>query len=270
MWVLVTALTLGLYVSTSSASVYLPIREPAVCPIAASCPGGNAGVNTCCTPLRSSGGVLALSTQFWSAQGPSDAATLHGLWPDFCNGSYPQYCDDGRDVSGSAIRSILQKYNQVALLAFMDKYWLGEPTAGQSAISANDDFYSHEFEKHATCTPSFDLQCYGNANRTETSIVDFFNTAVGYYQRFPTYHFLTSRGISPSTTENYTLGQVQSVLRSYTGGNATLNCVNGALSEIWYSFYFYGRIQDYAYRGVDATYAGSCPASFKWLPKSAL
>jgi ribonuclease T2 len=43
-----------------------------------------------------------LSTQYWDthtgleAQGqvlPRDTWTLHGLWPDFCNGSYTQYCD---------------------------------------------------------------------------------------------------------------------------------------------------------------------------------
>jgi ribonuclease T2 len=43
-----------------------------------------------------------LSTQFWDtytgleAKGqllPPDTWTLHGLWPDFCNGSFTQYCD---------------------------------------------------------------------------------------------------------------------------------------------------------------------------------
>jgi hypothetical protein len=47
-------------------------------------------------------GGLVLSTRFWNtytgleSQGqvlPKNTWTLHGLWPDFCNGSYTQYCD---------------------------------------------------------------------------------------------------------------------------------------------------------------------------------
>jgi len=48
---------------------------------------------------------LFLSTQYWDtytgleAQGqllPPNQWTLHGLWPDFCNGSFTQYCDLNR------------------------------------------------------------------------------------------------------------------------------------------------------------------------------
>ncbi len=55
--------------------------------------------DSCCTETF---GGLVLSTQYWDtytgyeAKGqvlPRDTWTLHGLWPDFCNGSYTQYCD---------------------------------------------------------------------------------------------------------------------------------------------------------------------------------
>ena len=48
---------------------------------------------------------LILQTQFWDTytgyehQGqilPKDSWTLHGLWPDNCDGSYAQYCDLSR------------------------------------------------------------------------------------------------------------------------------------------------------------------------------
>jgi ribonuclease T2 len=47
-------------------------------------------------------GGLVLSTQYWDtytgleSQGqlmPRNTWTLHGQWPDFCNGSFTQYCD---------------------------------------------------------------------------------------------------------------------------------------------------------------------------------
>lgn len=56
-------------------------------------------VDTCCT--ETFGGLL-LSTQFWStwtgleSEGqllPPDTWTLHGLWPDYCNGG-PKFCGE--------------------------------------------------------------------------------------------------------------------------------------------------------------------------------
>lgn len=55
--------------------------------------------DSCCTETF---GGLVLSTQYWDTYTglessgqmlPRNTWTLHGLWPDFCNGSYTQYCD---------------------------------------------------------------------------------------------------------------------------------------------------------------------------------
>jgi hypothetical protein len=55
--------------------------------------------DSCCTETF---GGLVLSTQFWDtytgleSKGqllPKNTWSLHGLWPDFCNGSFTQYCD---------------------------------------------------------------------------------------------------------------------------------------------------------------------------------
>ena len=59
-------------------------------------------VNSC--DVETFGG-LVLSPQFWDtytgleSEGqllPTNSFTLHGLWPDFCNGSWTQYCDLNR------------------------------------------------------------------------------------------------------------------------------------------------------------------------------
>lgn len=45
-------------------------------------------VNTCCSEYP---GGLVLQTQFWGTglgAGPKDSWTIHGLWPDFCDGIY--------------------------------------------------------------------------------------------------------------------------------------------------------------------------------------
>lgn len=58
--------------------------------------------DACCSETY---GGLLLSTQFWStytgleSRGqklPANQWTLHGLWPDYCDGSYTQYCDLNR------------------------------------------------------------------------------------------------------------------------------------------------------------------------------
>ena len=50
-------------------------------------------------------GSLVLSTQYWNTYAgretqdqllPQHSWTIHGLWSDFCNGSYTQYCDLSR------------------------------------------------------------------------------------------------------------------------------------------------------------------------------
>ncbi len=55
--------------------------------------------DSCCSETF---GGLVLSTQFWDTYTglestcqvlPKNTWSLHGLWPDFCNGSFTQYCD---------------------------------------------------------------------------------------------------------------------------------------------------------------------------------
>ncbi|KAJ2982327.1 hypothetical protein NUW58_g6467 [Xylaria curta] len=105
--------------------------------------------------LSLSRSFLMLQTQFWNtytgleSKGqllPKDQWTIHGLWPDFCNGSYTQYCDlkrqydpfpspntttgkpDGTPVKpwkGVPISDYIKRFRKYDLLAYMNKYWTG-------------------------------------------------------------------------------------------------------------------------------------------------
>lgn len=103
-----------------------------------SCNNSTTVQNTCC--FNTPGGLL-LQTQFWDtnpATGPSDSWTIHGLWPDNCDGTYQSNCDKSRAYKN--ITSILQAQGRTELLDYMDTYWKDENGDDES-------FYEHEWGK---------------------------------------------------------------------------------------------------------------------------
>jgi hypothetical protein len=82
-----------------------------------SCQNTTAISDTCC--FNAPGGQL-LQTQFWDTSpstGPSNSWTIHGLWPDHCDGTYDSNCDPSRAYTN--ITAILQSYGKTDLLAYM-------------------------------------------------------------------------------------------------------------------------------------------------------
>lgn len=84
-----------------------------------SCSPESLNADPCCTE---SAGLLLLTQLYnWNpGLGPSDSWTLHGLWPNFCNGSYPASCDTSREYTG--IADTLKQKDQ-ALLQYMQEFW---------------------------------------------------------------------------------------------------------------------------------------------------
>lgn len=136
----------------------------------------------------------------------------------------------------------------------MNHYWINQG-------APNSDFWGHEFSKHATCFSTFDVPCYGPLYRKHEEVVDFFDTAIMYYERFPTFKWLAQAGIKPSNRTTYSLSDIQGVLQRKSGGLPYVGCSgprynetdagkgstdNGRtyISEAWYYFYAYGRPQD--------------------------
>jgi len=208
-------------------------------------------VDTCCT--ETFGGLL-LSTQYWDtytgleSQGqklPPDAWTLHGLWPDFCNGSYTQYCDLSRQYdpapspnttnglangtvvppyTGPNVGTFLEPFGKYDLLAWMNTYWINRG-------APNHDFWGHEFSKHATCYSTFDVPCYGPEYVLHQDVLDFFQTAIMYYLRVPTWQWLKEAGITPSNQTTYSLADVQGTLAAKWGAIPYLGCTGPRYNE---------------------------------------
>ncbi|KAI9934459.1 hypothetical protein ASPWEDRAFT_175188 [Aspergillus wentii DTO 134E9] len=256
-----------------------------------------ANVDTCCTETF---GGLVMSTQFWDtytgleSEGqvlPKNSWTLHGLWPDFCNGSYTQYCDLSRQYDpspspstldngaaippwkGPSIDSLIEPFGRKDLLAYMNKYWVGQ--AQKSNI-----LWAHEFSKHATCYSTFDIPCYGPQSPAHYDILDFFTTALLYFRHHPTYQWLAETGITPSNTTSYTLSNLQSALKRGAGARPYIGCSGPrynetdagrgsmddgytVLDQIYYYMHVLGRPQDGMGVPVDASVEGSLSSCAK-------
>jgi ribonuclease T2 len=183
-------------------------------------------------------------------------------------GSYTQYCDLSRQYDrqpspnttnslpngtvvpaykGPSIETFVQAFGKYDLLAWMNKYWINQG-------APNHEFYEHEFSKHGTCFSTFDVPCYGPEYVEHEEVVQFFETAILYYRRLPTFGWLNAADITPSNTTTYSLGQFQNALTKGYGALPYIGCSgprynetaagkgsldNGRtqISETWYYFH---------------------------------
>lgn len=129
----------------------------------------------------------------------------------------------------------------------MKKYWINQG-------APNYEFWEHEFSKHGTCFSTFDVPCYGPQYVEHEEIVQFFETAILYFRRLPTWGWLDQAGIKPSNTTTYSIGQFQNALTKGYGALPYIGCSgprynetaagagssdNGRtqISEAWYYFH---------------------------------
>lgn len=249
--------------SLNAASLF---KRDASCPrnLPQSCVAGSSpvGVDSCCT--NTPGGQF-LQTQFWDyapATGPNNSWTVHGLWPDHCDGTYDASCDAARAYTN--IREILVAGGAQSTVDFMDIYW--KDYQGQ-----DEQFWSHEWSKHGTCISTLDPNCYGVEYVEMEEVVEYFERAVSLFKQLPTYEWLTSAGIVPSSTATYTLAQLQAVANANFGYDAIWNCVSGALNEVWWGYTTQGTIESgtFVAAGPDGS-KSTCPdTGIKWISKTA-
>ncbi|WWC68247.1 uncharacterized protein I206_102170 [Kwoniella pini CBS 10737] len=254
-----------------------------------SCENQTTILDTCCTPTEG----LVLITQYWDTYTgleseksflPLNSWTIHGLWPDRCDGSYGQYCDlsrqydpfpspnttngkiDGIPVpiwqGGDIITPLLQKYGKYDLLSYLEKYW-------KSQGSPDWTFWQHEFSKHATCFSTYDVgfegvpNCYGSIyqNSTEASIIDFLESVIKAQIQYPTYEWLSDEGIKPSNQTGYNINKIQDILTKASGAQPYLGCYGPTkqiLSEVWYYSHSLGRPQEGILKPINQTTKTNC------------
>ncbi|KAL6808066.1 ribonuclease T2 [Trichoderma sp. SZMC 28013] len=223
-----------------------------------SCHNTTAVQDSCC--FIPSGQLL--QTQFWDTDpstGPADSWTIHGLWPDNCDGSFPQTCDASRAYSN--ITDILTAMGADDTLHYMQTYW--------KDYQGNDEsFWEHEWGKHGTCITTLDPGCYDDYVPTEEA-ADFFSRTVSLFKTLPTYQWLADAGITPDGSKSYALEDIQSALSKQHGADVTLSCEGKSLNQVYYHFNVKGSLQDGQF--VAAAPDGSkstCPDSVYYDPKN--
>lgn len=69
--------------------------------------------------------------------------TIHGLWPEYSDGSYPETCSPAKPFSKKALAGSLKRQ--------LDLYWPNQKTASTTS-SQHYRFWKYEWYKHGTCS----------------------------------------------------------------------------------------------------------------------
>lgn len=236
------------------------------CPIdiPISCTNSTPIENSCCFELP--GGIM-LQTQFWDYYppiGPNDTFTLHGLWPDNCDGTYEQFCDDLLNIK-NVTDIILDEFKDENLYKKLQNIW-------KNFNGRDEDLWLHEYNKHGTCIKTLRPNCYSDKNYIKNeNVYDFFNISVNLYEKYPTFEFLAEAGIVPSLDQTYTRDEIDKALLSKFGGNKVYFKCNKyqALQEIWYFHHVRGSVKQENFQQIPSMMNTNCPAEgIKFIPKN--
>ena len=215
----------------------LSLTKRATCsttPESCSSAADSSSVSSCC--VNKPGGQF-LQTQFWDTDpvtGPSNSWTIHGLWPDNCDGTYDENCDSSREYSD--ITGILNDNGKSSLVSYMEDYW-------QSNSESPEEFWEHEWATHGTCVSTLDPDCYSSYSKGQEA-ADYFQVVVDLFKSLDTYSALSAAGITPSSSKTYTSAQIQAALLKVTGKAAVISCSNSELYQVYYGFFTNGPLQN--------------------------
>ncbi|TID16474.1 ribonuclease T2 [Venturia nashicola] len=272
---------------TPLASTPLALGSPKTCPNNGLSCATTSVFDTCC--INAPGGQFA-QTQFWNSDasagppgylGPNNTWTIHGLWPDHCDGRFDSVCDCSRsgDCSSSnrkcnrdtcnraysSITNIFKQFGQDDLLSYLNDHWKG--------IAGDEHLWQHEWSKHGTCVSTLEPTCYDDYEEAQ-EVVDYFQTTVDLYKSLPSFDWLAQANITPSAEKTYELRDIEAALKTPRGVSAVVGCQRGELREIWYHFMVRGSVKTGEFVAHDPDFSGtggpgkSCPSSgIKYLPK---
>ncbi|KAK2460431.1 hypothetical protein APHAL10511_007596 [Amanita phalloides] len=225
-----------------------------------SCSNSSDVANLCC--FEYPGGLITL-TQFWDTHpstGPSDSWTIHGLWPNHCDGTYDQGCDPSRYYTD--LPDLLTNQGAGDTLSFMHKYWV-------DIHGDNEHFWQHEWNKHGTCYSTLNPSCLLGDSPQGAEAVAFFQTVVKLYKQYNIYGALSNAGITPAKNREYSQSDLESALSTAFGVTPGFGCSHGRyLNEAYIWFNLQGSVVDGTFTAVNAPTPGNCGSDgILYVPK---
>ncbi|KAE9605710.1 putative ribonuclease T(2) [Lupinus albus] len=169
--------------------------------------------------------------------------TIHGLWPDYNDGTWPACCTksnfDPKEIS--------------TLNDALEQYWPSLSCSKPSSChGGKGSFWGHEWEKHGTCSSPVVWNEY-----------DYFLTTLNVYFKYNVTKVLNEAGYVPSNSEKYPIGGIISAIENAFHASPQIVCSKGAVEELRLCFYKDFKPRDCAV-GPDikidmVTSKGSCP-----------
>ncbi|KAL5562268.1 hypothetical protein UlMin_032015 [Ulmus minor] len=144
--------------------------------------------------------------------------TIHGLWPDYNDGTWPACCT----------RKSFNEKEISTLHDALEKYW-PSLSCGKSknCHGTKGSFWAHEvWEKHGTCSSPVVHDEY-----------NYFLTALNIYFKYNVTKVLNEAGYVPSNTEKYPVGGIISAIQNAFQSTPELVCKNGEIEELRICFY---------------------------------
>lgn len=139
---------------------------------------------------------------------------IHGIWPNFYNGSWPEYCSGVPPFNTSVISSIQYE---------LDKYWTN--------YKNTTEFLNHEYTKHISCLLP-----------NSSNIIEFYFknelTAFTYglylRQKYDLYQLLFVHNIHPNNNHLYNFKLIQNIINDFYNYQTVITCVEDIRDNIWY------------------------------------
>ncbi|KAG7195882.1 ribonuclease T2-like [Scheffersomyces spartinae] len=221
------------------------------------------------TGSNSSSGGLLVQTQFWDyypAVGDDNLFTVHGLWPDFCNGNYEvSCCNDLNITKDYDFESLFTKFDDYDSYQFMKRNWLNLKNNGP-------DLWVNEWNKHGTCVRTMRPKCYDKNDMKGRNLYEYFTKTLELFYQLPTYQWMVEAGIYPDAKNKYKLSEVEEALTKGYGKKPHISCNrHGAIKEVYYFHIVKGSVRDGEFERTDAIIYKppkyECPDKVKWYPK---
>eukprot|EP00199_Chlamydomonas_sp_CCMP681_P001946 CAMPEP_0119107044 /NCGR_PEP_ID=MMETSP1180-20130426/7917_1 /TAXON_ID=3052 ORGANISM="Chlamydomonas cf sp, Strain CCMP681" /NCGR_SAMPLE_ID=MMETSP1180 /ASSEMBLY_ACC=CAM_ASM_000741 /LENGTH=350 /DNA_ID=CAMNT_0007092473 /DNA_START=40 /DNA_END=1092 /DNA_ORIENTATION=+ len=139
--------------------------------------------------------------------------TLHGLWPNRLDGTWPQFCDSSLPFDEDEVEDLETEMNE-AWPSFMENQ------------GGNPNFWAHEWNKHGTCSLTQMKSEHG-----------FFKRTLELHYRYSIQGAFSAAGIMPSGKSAYSKTELEGAIRDMYGVNALIHCgPDSRLTEIWMCF----------------------------------